>query len=113
MTLEDGTFASAQDAQVDGREGLNYLWTPELVREALAPARLTRDCRRSKIRTMLAPLVHPRRVRLDARRFAFRAFAGQRHKVIEFPGMYHELEKEPEVRNRVVSETIAWFRSHS
>jgi len=48
----------------------------------------------------------------EARRFAFRAFAGQKNKVIEFPGMYHELEKEPEVRARVVSESIAWFRSH-
>jgi lysophospholipase len=47
-----------------------------------------------------------------ARRFAFRAYAGQRHKVIEFPGMFHELEKEPEVRARVVSETIAWLKSH-
>jgi lysophospholipase len=48
----------------------------------------------------------------DARRFAFRAFAGQKHKVIEFPGMFHELEKEPAVRSRVVSESVAWFRSH-
>jgi alpha-beta hydrolase superfamily lysophospholipase len=47
-----------------------------------------------------------------ARHFAFRAYAGQRHKVIEYPGMFHELEKEPAVRDRVVSETIAWFRSH-
>lgn len=29
-------FYSAQDAEVDGREGLNYVWTPDLVREALA-----------------------------------------------------------------------------
>ncbi len=29
-------FWSAQDAEVDGREGLNYVWTPERVREALA-----------------------------------------------------------------------------
>lgn len=29
-----GGFFSAQDAEVDGREGLNYLWTPEQVREA-------------------------------------------------------------------------------
>lgn len=27
-----GGFFSAQDAEVDGREGLNYLWTPEQVR---------------------------------------------------------------------------------
>jgi lysophospholipase len=48
----------------------------------------------------------------ESRRFAFRAYAGQRHKVIEFPGMFHELEKEPSARPRVVSESIAWFRSH-
>lgn len=48
----------------------------------------------------------------EARRFAFRAYAGLRHKVIEFPGYYHELEKEPGVRGRVVSETIAWLKSH-
>ncbi|MEZ6242306.1 MAG: thioredoxin domain-containing protein [Phycisphaerales bacterium] len=30
-----GGFFSAQDAEVDGREGLNYLWTPEEVRGAL------------------------------------------------------------------------------
>ena len=29
MTDEGGAFHSAQDAEVDGREGLNYLWTPE------------------------------------------------------------------------------------
>lgn len=27
MTQENGAFSSAQDAEVDGREGLNYLWT--------------------------------------------------------------------------------------
>jgi len=48
----------------------------------------------------------------EARRFAFRAYAGLRHKVIEFPGYYHELEKETGVRDRVVSEAIAWFKSH-
>ncbi len=30
-------FYSAQDAEVDGREGLNYLWTPEQMRDALSP----------------------------------------------------------------------------
>ncbi len=48
----------------------------------------------------------------SARDFAFRAYAGQVHKVVEFPGIYHELEKEPAVRQRVVSESLAWFRSH-
>lgn len=47
-----------------------------------------------------------------ARSFAFRAYAGLNHKVIEFPSAYHELEKEPDIRQRVVSESIAWFRSH-
>ena len=32
-----GGFCAAQDAEVDGREGLNYLWTPEQVRKALPP----------------------------------------------------------------------------
>ena len=47
---------------------------------------------------------------LEARRFAFQAYAGQQHKVVEFPGMFHELEKEESIRDRVVSETVAWFR---
>lgn len=49
----------------------------------------------------------------DARRFAFRACSGQRHKVIEFPGSFHELEKEPAVRPRLLAESIAWLRSHA
>ncbi len=48
----------------------------------------------------------------DARKFAFEAYASLRHKVIEFPNYLHELEKEPAVRPRVLSETLAWFRSH-
>lgn len=47
-----------------------------------------------------------------ARRFAYQAYSSQKHKVIEFPGLYHELEKETAVRERVVGESIAWFRSH-
>jgi uncharacterized protein len=35
MTHKDGGFFSAQDAEVDGREGLNYLWTPQEIRAAL------------------------------------------------------------------------------
>lgn len=35
MLLPDGAFASAQDAEVDGREGLNYLWTAQEVRDSL------------------------------------------------------------------------------
>jgi uncharacterized protein YyaL (SSP411 family) len=35
MTSSGGGFFSAQDAEVDGREGLNYLWTPDDVRAAL------------------------------------------------------------------------------
>lgn len=35
MTVEGGAFATAQDAEVDHREGLNYVWTPEQVREVL------------------------------------------------------------------------------
>lgn len=37
MTLPGGGFASAQDAEVDGREGLNYLWTPADLAAALPP----------------------------------------------------------------------------
>lgn len=48
----------------------------------------------------------------ESRKFAFQAYSGLHHKVIEFPGFLHELEKEPEIRDRVVSESIAWFRSH-
>lgn len=33
----EGGFASAQDAEVDGREGLNYLWTEDEVNSALHP----------------------------------------------------------------------------
>ncbi|MGE3260861.1 MAG: alpha/beta fold hydrolase [Bacteriovoracia bacterium] len=48
----------------------------------------------------------------EARKFAFRAYAGMTHKVIEFPSYYHELEKEKAIRPRVVAESIAWFKSH-
>ncbi len=48
----------------------------------------------------------------ESRKFAFQAYAGMKHKVIEFPGFYHEIEKEPDIRARVVSESLAWFRSH-
>ena len=37
MTDPAGGFYSAQDAEVDGREGLNYLWTPTQLAEALDP----------------------------------------------------------------------------
>jgi len=40
MTLDadpGGALFSAQDAEVDHREGLNYLWTPEQMRDVLAP----------------------------------------------------------------------------
>lgn len=35
MTGPEGGFYSAQDAEVDGREGLNYLWTAEEIEAAL------------------------------------------------------------------------------
>jgi uncharacterized protein YyaL (SSP411 family) len=35
MTSPEGAFHSAQDADVDGREGASYLWTPEQVQAAL------------------------------------------------------------------------------
>lgn len=35
MTSREGAFFTAQDAEVDGREGLNYLWTPQQIRDAL------------------------------------------------------------------------------
>ncbi len=37
MTDAAGGFYSAQDAEVDGREGLNYLWTPTQLAEVLEP----------------------------------------------------------------------------
>ncbi|MEM1423304.1 MAG: DUF255 domain-containing protein [Planctomycetota bacterium] len=37
MTHPGGAFYSAQDAEVDGREGLNYVWTPAQIDDALAP----------------------------------------------------------------------------
>jgi hypothetical protein len=48
----------------------------------------------------------------EARRFAFHAYGSLKHKVIEFPGYYHELEKEKGVRDRILSESLAWIRSH-
>jgi uncharacterized protein YyaL (SSP411 family) len=38
MRLEGGAFASALDAEVDHREGLNYLWTPESITAAMTAA---------------------------------------------------------------------------
>ncbi|MEN0019709.1 MAG: DUF255 domain-containing protein [Planctomycetota bacterium] len=35
MTHEHGAFFSAQDAEVNGREGLNYLWLPDEINEVL------------------------------------------------------------------------------
>ncbi len=37
MFLPQGAFASAQDADSEGREGLYYLWTPEQVEQLLGP----------------------------------------------------------------------------
>lgn len=36
MLLPQGAFASAQDAEVEHREGGNYVWTPEQVRQVLS-----------------------------------------------------------------------------
>ncbi len=43
MQLDHGAFASAQDAEVNAREGLNYLWRPEQMRAALVDAGLEDD----------------------------------------------------------------------
>ena len=37
MLRDDGLFHTAQDAEVDGREGLNFLWTMEEIHAALTP----------------------------------------------------------------------------
>ncbi len=37
MVSPEGGFFSAQDAEVDGHEGANYVWTPEQIRGALPP----------------------------------------------------------------------------
>jgi acylglycerol lipase len=49
----------------------------------------------------------------EARKFAFQAYGSMKHKVIEFPGYYHELEKEPGIRSRIVNEATAWLRAHA
>ncbi|MCC7204457.1 MAG: thioredoxin domain-containing protein [Phycisphaeraceae bacterium] len=36
MTGDDGAFYSAQDAEVDSREGQNYLWTPPEIEKAMS-----------------------------------------------------------------------------
>jgi hypothetical protein len=43
MAAPEGGFFSAQDAEVNHREGANYLWTPAEVRKALADAGLAGD----------------------------------------------------------------------
>lgn len=48
----------------------------------------------------------------DARKFAFQAYGGLKHKVIEFPGYFHELEKEKAIRPRLISEFLAWIKCH-
>ncbi|MCO5141988.1 MAG: lysophospholipase [Oligoflexia bacterium] len=48
----------------------------------------------------------------QSRSFAIEAYIGTRHKVIEFPHCYHELEKEPSIRDRIVKESISWINSH-
>ncbi|MEA2711138.1 MAG: uncharacterized protein QOF78_3739 [Phycisphaerales bacterium] len=35
MTSPDGPFYTAMDAEVDGQEGLNYLWTPDEIEQVL------------------------------------------------------------------------------
>ncbi len=40
MTDDTGLFFSAQDAEVNGREGANYVWTPDQVRAAIPDAAL-------------------------------------------------------------------------
>lgn len=47
-----------------------------------------------------------------ARSFGTRAFSGRQHRIAEFPGFRHELEKEPKIRSRIVGEVISWFLSH-
>src|SRR4029079_9659765 len=37
MTSPEGAFYTALDAEVDGQEGLNYLWTPEEIESVLGP----------------------------------------------------------------------------
>ena len=41
MLQPSGAFSTAQDAEVGGREGQNYLWTPEQIRDALPPENAT------------------------------------------------------------------------
>ncbi len=46
MRLEHGGFASAQDADTDGGEGLTYVWTVDEIRDVLAPEAADRVIRR-------------------------------------------------------------------
>ncbi|MGI9013226.1 MAG: DUF255 domain-containing protein [Phycisphaerales bacterium] len=43
MTNDDGSFRSAQDAEVNAREGQNYLWTAAQIRDVLEDAGLHDD----------------------------------------------------------------------
>ena len=46
MRIPAGGFASAQDADTEGEEGLTYVWTPEEIREALGSEAAERVIRR-------------------------------------------------------------------
>lgn len=46
MTGNEGLFWSAQDAEVDGKEGLNYLWTAEEIEEAIGDSELAAYAKR-------------------------------------------------------------------
>ncbi len=46
MTGKEGLFWSAQDAEVDGKEGLNYLWTAEEIEEAIGDGELAAIAKR-------------------------------------------------------------------
>jgi uncharacterized protein len=46
MRLPEGCFASAQDADTEGEEGLTYVWTPDEIRGVLEPDAAERVLRR-------------------------------------------------------------------
>ncbi|MBN4054579.1 thioredoxin domain-containing protein [Nitrospira defluvii] len=49
MCDSEGGFYSAQDADIEGGEGLSYLWTPEEIKELLGEADASFFCRHYKV----------------------------------------------------------------
>src|SRR5438105_5734209 len=68
LALPEGAFASSQDADTDGVEGLTYTWTADEVGPDVAPLLLPFEHGRSIIRGELAPDTRARLLALRAER---------------------------------------------